>query len=83
MEVNSEIIPVEHLLDHGRPVLGPDYSADTHKWDSQQFLGEAYTAFDLRDSYLQRQAMPLASQADSIILRTDDYETKTCNVWRS
>jgi hypothetical protein len=27
--------------------------------------------------------MPLAQQADSIVLRTDEYETKARNAWRS
>jgi hypothetical protein len=27
--------------------------------------------------------MTLGSKADSIVLRTDEYETRTCNAWRS
>lgn len=49
----------------------------------EDFLENAYTSFDLRDSYLRRQAMPLAPQADSLILITDEYETTTCSAWRS
>jgi len=46
-------------------------------------IDDTYLTYDMRDSYLQRQATPLANQADSIIINNKDYETKTCNIWRS
>jgi len=46
-------------------------------------LEEAYIAFDLRESYLQRQSNSLAAQADSIYLETEDFATKTDNMYRS
>ena len=46
-------------------------------------LQEAYIAFDLRESYLQRQSNPLAAQADSIYLETEDFATKTDNMYRT
>jgi hypothetical protein len=46
-------------------------------------LDDTYLAYDLRESFLQRQSNPLGNQADSTILATDDFETKTCNVCRT
>ena len=46
-------------------------------------LEETYMTYDVRESYLQRQANPLANQANSIIINKEEYETKTCNIWRS
>jgi hypothetical protein len=46
-------------------------------------IDNAYLSFDIRDSYLQRQANYLATKADTIIISTDDYETQSCNIWRS
>ena len=37
----------------------------------------------MRESYLQRHSNPLATQADSIYLKTEDFETKTENVYRA
>lgn len=37
----------------------------------------------MRESYLQRHSNPLATQADSIYLKTEDFETKTCNLYRA
>jgi hypothetical protein len=52
--------------------------------DMQHFsLKDAYMTFDMRNSYLQRQANSLAGKADSIVITKDAYETKSCNVWRS
>ena len=52
--------------------------------ESDQFsLNDTYLAYDLRESYLQRQSNPFGNQADSTILATDDFETKTCNLWRA
>ena len=46
-------------------------------------LEEAYVAFDLRESYLQRHASPMAMQADSTELNMKDFKTKSCNVWKT
>lgn len=46
-------------------------------------LEETYLNFDVRDSYLTRQATPMSNEADTIIISNEDYETKTCNIWRS
>lgn len=89
VEVKSEFMSLAALNDpdFGKPLLGPDYvhpGEGLPLVDPSEFnLNDIYQTFDLRDSYLQRQAMPLAAQADSIMLRTDDYETRTCNIWRS
>lgn len=37
----------------------------------------------MRESYLQRHSNPLATQADSIYLKTEDFETKTCSLYRT
>ena len=57
----------------------PPILADGHPFS----LDETYMTFDVRESYLQRQANPLTNQADSIIINKEEYETKTCNIWRS
>lgn len=57
----------------------PTTSSSKHHFS----LEEAYLAFDVRDSYLQRQSSPLANSAESIILQTDDFETETHNMWRT
>jgi hypothetical protein len=47
-------------------------------------LADTYLALDLRESYLQRQTASLISgQPESTFLTTNDFQTKTCNVWRS
>lgn len=46
-------------------------------------LEDTYMTFDMRDSYLNRQSTPLSNEADAIIISNEDYETKTCNIWRS
>jgi len=45
-------------------------------------LQEAYIAFDLRESFLQRQSNSAAAQADSIYQETEDFITKTDNIYR-
>lgn len=51
--------------------------------DNPFSLEETYLNFDVRDSYLTRQATPMSNEADAIIISNEDYETKTCNIWRS
>ena len=52
--------------------------------DSLNFsLEETYLSFNVRDSYLKRQATTLSTHAESVIISNDDYETKTFKVWRS
>jgi hypothetical protein len=47
-------------------------------------LADTYLALDMRESYLQRQTASLISgQPESTFLTTNDFQTKTCNVWRS
>ena len=46
-------------------------------------LEEAYVAFDLRESFLQRHSSPMAMQADSTELNMKDFKTKSCNVWKT
>lgn len=45
-------------------------------------LEDTYMSYDMRDSYLQRQALPCHTKADSIIISKEDYETRSFNVWR-
>jgi hypothetical protein len=41
-------------------------------------------ALDVRESYLKRQAASLLSgKPESTFLATNDFQTKSCNVWRS
>lgn len=37
----------------------------------------------MRDSYLQRQALPCRTKANSIIISKDEYETRSSNIWRA
>ena len=47
-------------------------------------LSDTYLAYDMRESYLQRQAATsISGQAESTILTTNDFQTKTCSIWRS
>lgn len=46
-------------------------------------LDDTYMNYDLRESYLTRQSASLSNKAESIIIKNDDYETMTINVWRS
>jgi len=46
-------------------------------------LDDTYMNFDMRESYLTRQSAALSNKAESIIIKNEDYETKTVNVWRS
>ena len=46
-------------------------------------LEEAYWAFDMRESYLQRHASPMGMQADTTELQMKDFTTKSCNIWKS
>ena len=46
-------------------------------------IEEAYMAFDMRESYLQRHASPMGMQADTTELQMKDFTTKSCNVWKA
>lgn len=46
-------------------------------------LEEAYVAFDMRESYLQRHASPLARYSDTTDLHMKDFATKTNNMWKT
>lgn len=46
-------------------------------------IEDAYLAYDMRDSYLQRVSAPLASHAEQVTQTNSDFETVTCNMWRS
>ena len=46
-------------------------------------LDEAYKAFDMRESYLQRHASPMARYSDQTDLKINDFSTRTNNMWRS
>lgn len=46
-------------------------------------LQDAYLTYDVRESYLQRHANAYGMQADQTYLQTDEFATKTCNLWRS
>lgn len=46
-------------------------------------LEEAYVAFDMRESYLQRHASPLARYSDTTDLQMKDFATKTNNMWKT
>lgn len=46
-------------------------------------LEEAYVAFDMRESYLQRHASPMARYSDQTDLQINDFSTRTSNMWRS
>ena len=46
-------------------------------------LEDAYLAFDLRESYLQRKSNSFAAEAESIYLATEDFETKTDSMFRA
>lgn len=44
---------------------------------------DAIAAFDLRESYMQRHLSPLASQAEQTELNTKQFNTQSCNVWKT
>ena len=44
-------------------------------------LSDTYMAYDVRESYLQRQSV--GTPAETTYLTTGEFQTKTCNVWRS
>ena len=46
-------------------------------------IEDAYVAFDMRESYLQRHASPMARFSDQTDLSIKDFSTKTTNMWRS
>lgn len=46
-------------------------------------LSEAYIAYDMRESFLQRQASSLAQQAETTELATKDFTTKSINMWKT
>ena len=47
-------------------------------------LSDTYLAYDMRESYLQRQAATsISGQAGTTYLTTNEFSTNTCNVWRS
>ena len=46
-------------------------------------LQEAYLAFNVRESYLQRHANPVASGYEAIIQTTDEFETKTTSIYKT
>jgi len=46
-------------------------------------IEDAYLAYDMRESYLQRLCAPLASHAEQVIQTNNDFETVTCNMWRA
>lgn len=46
-------------------------------------LEEAYVAYDMRESFLQRHASSMVMQADRTELVTKDFTTKSCNMWRT
>lgn len=43
----------------------------------------ALAAYDLRESYMQRHLSPLASQAERTELNAKEFNTKSCNVWKT
>lgn len=63
--------------------MQPEAFNDCSVFDDQlKFsLADTYMNFNMRDSYLQRQSNHWANQADSILIRKEDYETQSCNVW--
>ena len=46
-------------------------------------LSEAYIAYDMRESFLQRQASSLALQAETTEMVTKDFATKSINIWKT
>jgi len=46
-------------------------------------LEEAYVAYDMRESFIQRHVSSMGMQADQTELETKDFKTKSCNQWRS
>lgn len=46
-------------------------------------LDEAFVAFDLRESFLQRHASPMAMHAEATDLETKNFATKSVNMWSS
>ena len=44
---------------------------------------DTYAPYDLRESYMQRHLSPLASKAEATELNTKDFNTKSCNVWKT
>lgn len=46
-------------------------------------LEDAYVAFDMRESYLQRHASSLGMESEMVELQTKDFSTRSCNVWKS
>jgi hypothetical protein len=60
-------------------ILPPNIGEGLHHFS----LEDTYMSFDVRDSYLKRQATLLSNHADSIIISNEEYETKSCNIWRS
>ena len=79
---SSSLVPA---LSSNLPVRSSNISHQlTQNADPGQFsLEDTYLAFDLRESYLQRKSNLFGNQAESTILETDEFETKTCNLWRA
>ena len=46
-------------------------------------LQDAYLAYNLRESYLQRQSSAIDTQYEAIIQTTDEFETKTQNIYKA
>lgn len=46
-------------------------------------IEEAYVAYDMRESYLQRHASPMARYSDATDLTTKEFSTKTRNMWQT
>ena len=46
-------------------------------------IEDAYVAYDMRESYLQRHASPMSRYSDQTDLQIKDFSTKTSNMWRS
>ena len=42
-------------------------------------LEEAYVAFDMRESFIQRHVSEMGEQADQTELETKDFKIKSCN----
>ena len=88
VEVKNEYMPPEHqpfsgdfdfVHNEDLKIIAPMIGSGGHYFS----LDDTYMSFDIRESYLQRQANPLSNKADSIIISKEDYETKAVNVWRS
>ena len=82
----GNLVPAMLPLDHNNNKIEKSGQKNSilNKSNTGMTLQEAYVAFDMRESYLQRHASPLALQAaDTTELETKEFTTKSFNMWKT